>query len=115
MLPRCCWNKWLAFPEDLMKSRWHGMKKYVVIALAGLVGGCTTYWSHPVKSDLELVHDAAYCEALGGAAAHGMMSDKYWLMFVDVAREVTKQQVLQYCMERRGWARADSGAATQAQ
>jgi hypothetical protein len=96
-----------------MKSRWHGMKKYVVIALAGLVGGCT-YWSHPVRSDLELAHDTAYCEALGGAAAHGMMFDKYWLMFVDVAREVTKQQVAQRCMERRGWARVYSEAASQA-
>jgi hypothetical protein len=85
------------------------MKKYVVMALVVLVGGCTTYWSHPVKSDLELVHDVAYCEALGGAAAHGMMSDKYWLMFVDVARQVTTQQVLARCMERRGWAKASAG------
>jgi hypothetical protein len=92
-----------------MNRRWHGMKKYVVMAWVVLVGGCTTYWSHPVKNDLELAHDAAYCEVLGGAAAHGMMADKYWLMFVDVGREVTKQRVLERCMERRGWAKTSAG------
>jgi hypothetical protein len=44
-----------------------------------------------------------------------MMFDKYWFMFVDVGREVTKQQVSQRCMERRGWARVYGGAAAQAQ
>jgi hypothetical protein len=86
-----------------MNRQWYSIMQYWIMAWALLVGGCTMYWSHPVKNDLEWAHDVAYCEALGGAAAHGMMSDKYWLIFVDVAREVTKQRVLERCMERRGW------------
>jgi hypothetical protein len=56
-----------------------------------------------MKGHLEFDRDYAFCEAVGGMAAHGMMSDKYWLMLVDVARALTAQHELQRCMEHRGW------------
>jgi hypothetical protein len=48
------------------------------------------------------------CEALGGAAAQGMMSDKYWLVFADVARAVTKKQAIESCMQRKGWSKTSA-------
>jgi hypothetical protein len=85
-----------------------GMKCVLIIVWAGVLSGCTTQWAHPVKGDLAFEHDYAFCEAVGGKAASGMMSDKYWLMFVDVARALTARRVLEHCMERRGWTMVSS-------
>jgi hypothetical protein len=79
------------------------MRRFSIIVWVGFLSGCTTYWAHSVKGDLEFERDYAFCAAVGGMAAHGMTSDKYWLMFADVARALTAQRVLERCMARRGW------------
>lgn len=79
------------------------MKPLSILLCAGILVGCATPWTHLVKGDLEFEHDYAFCQAEGGMAAHGMMSDKYWLMFADVARALTARRALERCMERRGW------------
>jgi hypothetical protein len=84
------------------------MKRFLMIALVIFFGGCTTYWAHPLKGDLEFEHEYAICEALGGAAAQGMMSDKYWLVFADVARAMTKKPALESCMQRKGWSKTSA-------
>ena len=91
-----------------MKGRWHCMKRFLIIALAVFFSGCTTYWVHPLKGDLEFEHEYAFCEALGGAAVHGMMSDKYWLVFADVGRAVTKKQAIESCLQRKGWSKTSA-------
>jgi hypothetical protein len=80
------------------------MKGLAIIACAMVLGGCAPVpWSHAVKGDLEFEHDAAFCEAVGGAAARGMMADKYWLMFGEVARALTERHTFEQCLQRRGW------------
>jgi hypothetical protein len=60
-------------------------------------------WSHVVKGDLAFEPDAAFGEAVGGAAAHGMRADTYGLMFGEVARALTSRHTFEQCLQRRGW------------
>jgi hypothetical protein len=91
-----------------MRGREHCMKQFLIIALAVFFGGCTTYWIHPLKGDLEFEHEYAFCEALAGAAVQGMMSDKYWLIFAELGRVLTEKQVMESCMQRKGWSQTSA-------
>jgi hypothetical protein len=80
------------------------MRALAIVVGVVVLGGCAPLqWSHVVKGELEFEHDVAFCEAVGGAAAHGLMADKYWLMFGDVARALTARRAFAQCMQRRGW------------
>jgi hypothetical protein len=80
------------------------MKGLAIVAWAVVLGGCAPVpWSHIVKGDLAFEHDAAFGEAVGRAAARGMMADTYGLMFGEVARALTARHTFEQCMQRRGW------------